>query len=132
MTENDRSFWSQHSGNIIIGVIGAVGAIVAAVVPVVLNRSATPASETRAGNKTTETSPAASIPAPVKDNRPQVLRDLEQIQGVWEVVYRQMPDPPQAQTTVPAETSTAQGIPLPYKAFWGDPRQRSDSPQNAR
>jgi hypothetical protein len=47
MSENSRSFWSQHFGNILVGLIGAVGAIVAAAVPIMCNRSAPPVAETR-------------------------------------------------------------------------------------
>jgi hypothetical protein len=64
MSDNDRSFWSQHLGNIFIAVIGAVAAIVAAVIPLVWNQPAPPPAETKTMDKAAANQQAPGAPAP--------------------------------------------------------------------
>jgi hypothetical protein len=97
MSENDGSFWSQHSGNLLVGAIGAVGAIAAAVIPIVWNRPAPVPVEVPLEIGPQETTAAASpAAAPTgqkeEDRRPKVVQDLERIQGEWKGVSRQVPE----------------------------------------
>jgi hypothetical protein len=87
MAEGGRSFWSQHTGNILVAAIGAVGAIVAAVVPLVMNRTDPAPAHLAAA----ETKAAEKAPGVAKDQRPQVLIHLDRIQGTWESVAHEWP-----------------------------------------
>jgi uncharacterized protein (TIGR03067 family) len=91
MPENEGSFWSQNLGNIVVGMIGAVGAIAAAIIPIVWNRAEPAAVAINAQNNAAAQSPPAA-PEKVQDDRPRVIRDLEQIQGEWESVSREVPE----------------------------------------
>ena len=102
MAENGGSFWSQHLGNIIVGVIGAIGAIAAAVIPLMLNRSDPAPAEVIAPDKV-----ATRTPVQAQDDRPQTLRDLERLQGTWESVSREAPEEIDAKMAARAK---AQGI----------------------
>lgn len=92
MPENEGSFWRQNLGNIVVGLIGAVGAIAAAVIPIVWNRSEPAPAAITARDNGAAAPPATAAPAKQEDSRPRVIRDLEQIQGEWEGVSREVPE----------------------------------------
>ena len=112
MSENGGSFWSQHFGNILIAAIGALGAILAAVVPIYLNRSEPPppppapsVSPTAPGKEAGERTGAGKE----KESRPQVLLDLERLQGQWEAVSRELPAEFEAKARAKAARAKAAG-----------------------
>ena len=65
MPENDKSFWSQHLGNLLIALIGAVGAILAAIIPIVWNQASSPVAQTKSADKAAANghAPDASVPS---------------------------------------------------------------------
>jgi hypothetical protein len=65
MSDNNQSFWTQHSGNLLIALIGAVGAIIAAVIPNLWNQAAPPVTQTRTAQNAGAdgSTPEASAPS---------------------------------------------------------------------
>ena len=123
MSENNGSFWSQHSGNLLVGAIGAVGAIAAAVIPIVWNRPAPAPIEVPLEIGSQETiaaaSPATSTSQKEEDRRPKVLQDLERIQGEWEGVSRQVPDQLKARNSDRRRPKRSSPLDAPPKVVWG-------------
>lgn len=113
MPENEGTFWSQNLGNILVGAIGAVGAIAAAVIPIVWSRSdPAPAATSAPANIAAAAAPTVAT-AKEQDNRPQVIRDLEHIQGEWEAVSREVPEELKAKNAARGRTqrsSTPDGL----------------------
>jgi uncharacterized protein (TIGR03067 family) len=118
MPENEGSFWRQNLGNIVVGLIGAVGAIAAAVIPIVWNRSEPAPAAITARDNGAAAPPATAAAAKEQDNRPQVVRDLEQIQGEWEGISREVPEEIKAKMAARNRGQRSSPLEAPPKVTW--------------